>query len=59
MAMVQKMIYMNKQIKNLGPNYIFVIHITVGKKAVENLIGIVRRFYPKKTDWKFVYQWEW
>jgi IS30 family transposase len=28
------------------------------KGTVENLIGIVRRFYPKKTDWKNVSQWD-
>ena len=28
------------------------------KGTVENLIGIVRRFYPKKTDWKNVTQWD-
>jgi IS30 family transposase len=28
------------------------------KGTVENLIGIVRRFYPKKTDWKHVSQWD-
>jgi IS30 family transposase len=26
------------------------------KGTVENLIGLVRRFYPKKTDWKYVTQ---
>ena len=28
------------------------------KGTVENLIGIVRRFYPKKTDWSKVSQWD-
>jgi IS30 family transposase len=28
------------------------------KGTVENIIGIVRRFYPKKTDWKYVSQWD-
>ena len=28
------------------------------KGTVENLIGIVRRFYPKKTDWKNITQWD-
>jgi IS30 family transposase len=28
------------------------------KGTVENMIGIVRRFYPKKTDWKYVTQWD-
>jgi len=28
------------------------------KGTVENIIGIIRRFYPKKTDWKKVSQWE-
>jgi IS30 family transposase len=28
------------------------------KGTVENLIGIVRRFYPKKTDWKYITQWD-
>jgi IS30 family transposase len=28
------------------------------KGTVENLIGIVRRFYPKKTDWKNISQWD-
>jgi len=28
------------------------------KGSVENLIGIVRRFYPKKTDWKYITQWD-
>jgi IS30 family transposase len=28
------------------------------KGTVENIIGIIRRFYPKKTDWKFVSQWD-
>ena len=26
--------------------------------TVENIIGIVRRFYPKKTDWNNVSQWD-
>ncbi|MDR0321499.1 MAG: IS30 family transposase [Treponema sp.] len=28
------------------------------KGTVENMIGIIRRFYPKKTDWKNVTQWD-
>jgi len=28
------------------------------KGTVENLIGIIRRFYPKKTDWQNVTQWD-
>jgi IS30 family transposase len=28
------------------------------KGTVENLIGLVRRFYPKKTDWSKVTQWD-
>ena len=28
------------------------------KGSVENIIGIIRRFYPKKTDWKKVSQWD-
>jgi IS30 family transposase len=28
------------------------------KGTVENLIGVVRRFYPKKTDWKYISQWD-
>jgi len=28
------------------------------KGTVENIIGIIRRFYPKKTDWKKVSQWD-
>ena len=28
------------------------------KGSVENIIGIIRRFYPKKTDWKNVSQWD-
>jgi IS30 family transposase len=28
------------------------------KGTVENLIGIVRRFYPKKTDWNCITQWD-
>ena len=28
------------------------------KGTVENLIGIVRRFYPKKTDWRNISQWD-
>jgi len=28
------------------------------KGTVENLIGIVRRFFPKKTDWKIISQWD-
>jgi IS30 family transposase len=28
------------------------------KGTVENVIGIIRRFYPKKTDWKNVSQWD-
>jgi IS30 family transposase len=28
------------------------------KGTVENLIGIIRRFYPKKTDWKNISQWD-
>jgi len=27
------------------------------KGTVENIIGIIRRFYPKKTDWNNVSQW--
>ena len=28
------------------------------KGTVENIIGIIRRFYPKKTDWKNITQWD-
>jgi IS30 family transposase len=28
------------------------------KGTVENIIGIVRRFYPKKTNWKYITQWD-
>jgi IS30 family transposase len=28
------------------------------KGTVENMIGIIRRFYPKKTDWKNISQWD-
>lgn len=28
------------------------------KGTVENMIGIVRRFYPKKTDWGKITQWD-
>ena len=28
------------------------------KGTVENIIGIIRRFYPKKTDWKNISQWD-
>jgi len=28
------------------------------KGSVENIIGIIRRFYPKKTDWKNIAQWD-
>jgi transposase, IS30 family len=28
------------------------------KGSVENVIGIIRRFYPKKTDWKKISQWD-
>jgi len=28
------------------------------KGTVENIIGIVRRFYPKKTNWKNISQWD-
>ena len=28
------------------------------KGTVENVIGIIRRFYPKKTDWKHISQWD-
>ena len=28
------------------------------KGTVENAIGIIRRFYPKKTDWNNVTQWD-
>jgi len=28
------------------------------KGTVENLIGIIRRFYPKKTDWNNITQWD-
>jgi IS30 family transposase len=28
------------------------------KGSVENVIGIIRRFYPKKTDWNNVSQWD-
>ena len=28
------------------------------KGTVENIIGIVRRFYPKKTNWQNVSQWD-
>ena len=28
------------------------------KGTVENLIGIIRRFYPKKTDWNYITQWD-
>ena len=28
------------------------------KGTVENIIGIIRRFYPKKTDWEKISQWD-
>jgi IS30 family transposase len=28
------------------------------KGTVENTIGIIRRFYPKKTDWENISQWD-
>jgi IS30 family transposase len=28
------------------------------KGTVENLIGVIRRFYPKRTDWKTITQWD-
>jgi len=28
------------------------------KGTVENVIGIIRRFYPKKTDWNNITQWD-
>ena len=28
------------------------------KGTVENIIGIIRRFYPKKTDWNNITQWD-
>jgi transposase, IS30 family len=28
------------------------------KGTVENIIGIIRRYYPKKTDWKNISQWD-
>jgi IS30 family transposase len=28
------------------------------KGTVENIIGLIRRFYPKKTDWKNISQWD-
>jgi IS30 family transposase len=28
------------------------------KGTVENIIGIIRRFYPKKTDWNKISQWD-
>jgi len=28
------------------------------KGTVENIIGIIRRFYPKKTDWNTLSQWD-
>jgi len=28
------------------------------KGTVENVIGIIRRFYPKKTDWNNISQWD-
>jgi len=28
------------------------------KGTVENIIGIIRRFYPKKTDWNNISQWD-
>ena len=28
------------------------------KGTIENAIGIIRRFYPKKRDWKKVSQWD-
>jgi IS30 family transposase len=28
------------------------------KGTVENIIGFVRRYYPKKTDWKNITQWD-
>jgi IS30 family transposase len=28
------------------------------KGTVENIIGIIRRFYPKKTDWMNISQWD-
>jgi len=28
------------------------------KGTVENIIGVIRRFYPKKTDWRNISQWD-
>ena len=28
------------------------------KGTVENVIGILRRYFPKKTDWKKISQWD-
>jgi IS30 family transposase len=28
------------------------------KGTVENMVGIIRRFYPKKTDWNKISQWD-
>jgi IS30 family transposase len=28
------------------------------KGTVENVIGVIRRFYPKKTDWNNISQWD-
>ena len=56
MTMEQKTRYTKKQIKNLESNHFFVILREKG--TVENIIEIIRRFYPKKTNWKKVSQWD-
>jgi IS30 family transposase len=28
------------------------------KGSVENIIGIIRRYYPKGTDWNNISQWD-
>ena len=33
-------------------------HHSWGKGTVENTIGLIKRFYPKKTDWTIVFQWD-
>jgi IS30 family transposase len=45
--------------KVLGTESYFCNHYHSWEKGtVENIVGIIIRFYPKKTDWKHITQWD-
>jgi IS30 family transposase len=62
MTTARKMPGMNWLIRRWEQNPLFANPVTVGKKmgegSIENRNGILRGFYPKKTDWALTTQME-